>query len=58
MASVVDPYSKAFAQERSSQVQLDLTGVDTVRPFVDNIVRLLTAAVASPTHATGWDLAA
>jgi hypothetical protein len=25
--------------------------------FVDNIVRLLTSAVASPTHATGWDVA-
>jgi hypothetical protein len=54
---VVDGYSKAFAQERSAQFQLDLTSVDTVRPFVGNVVRLLTAAVASPTHATGWDLA-
>lgn len=53
--SVYDAYSKAFALERSVPFRLDLTDANTVRPFVDNIVRLLTSATLSTTQATGWN---
>lgn len=54
---VVDGYSKAFALERSALFQLDVTDANAAYAFVENVVRLLSGAVASPMHATGWTLA-
>lgn len=54
---VVSAYYKAFALQQSARFQFDITDATAIRPFVDNVVRLLCAAVASPTHPTGWTLA-
>jgi hypothetical protein len=54
---VVSAYNKAFALQQSARLQFDITDAGAIRAFVDNVVRLQCAAVASPTHATGWTLA-